>query len=192
MPPPVITITRQYAAGGSDVARLVAAALDWTVIDNEFVDEVALRAGLAPEEVAERDERAPGLLERLASTLRSGCRPKGRRSSSWRRRAGENGAEGRGPVGGVDGGSGAGMLARSGAGARAAAGGDPVRPVWRRDLRAGGDQRRLRLADAGHRSLAHRARSGLGRTDPRHSRRDGRASRGNRVGGRRHHSARRS
>src|SRR5437667_1358151 len=69
MPPPVITITRQYAAGGSDVARLVAAALDWTVIDNEFVDEVARRAGLAPEEVAERDERAPGLLERLARTL---------------------------------------------------------------------------------------------------------------------------
>src|SRR5438876_4798665 len=72
MPPPVITITRQYAAGGSDVARLVAAALDWTVIDNEFVDEVARRAGLAPEEVAQRDERAPGLLERLARTLAVG------------------------------------------------------------------------------------------------------------------------
>src|SRR5436309_227589 len=72
MPPPVITVTRQYAAGGSDVARLVAAALDWTVIDNEFVDEVARRAGLAPEEVAERDERAPGLLERLARTLAVG------------------------------------------------------------------------------------------------------------------------
>src|SRR5438034_11117004 len=72
MPPPVITIARQYAAGGSDVARLVAAALDWTVIDNEFVDEVARRAGLAPEEVAERDERAPGLLERLARTLAVG------------------------------------------------------------------------------------------------------------------------
>src|SRR5438445_564085 len=69
MPAPVITVTRQYAAGGSDVARHVAAALDWTVIDNEFVDEVARRAGLAPEEVAERDERAPGLLERLARTL---------------------------------------------------------------------------------------------------------------------------
>src|SRR6266581_1666049 len=53
MPPPVITITRQYAAGGSDVARLVAAALDWTVIDNEFVDEVARRAGLAPDVIAE-------------------------------------------------------------------------------------------------------------------------------------------
>src|SRR5437899_2017403 len=65
-------VTTPRAAGGSDVARLVAAALDWTVIDNEFVDEVARRAGLAPEEVAERDERAPGLLERLARTLAVG------------------------------------------------------------------------------------------------------------------------
>ena len=72
MPAPVITVTRQYAAGGSDVARLAAAALDWTVIDNEFVDEVARRAGLPADEVAERDERAPGLLERLARTLAVG------------------------------------------------------------------------------------------------------------------------
>jgi len=69
MAPPVITITRQYASGGSDVARLVAAQLGWTVIDNEFVDEVARRAGLPAEEVAQREERAPGLLERLARTL---------------------------------------------------------------------------------------------------------------------------
>src|SRR5213595_4313428 len=69
MAPPVITITRQYASGGSDVARLVAVALDWTVIDNEFVDQVAQRAGLPAAEVAQLEERAPGLLERLARTL---------------------------------------------------------------------------------------------------------------------------
>src|SRR5256886_8540048 len=69
MAPPVITITRQYASGGAAVARQVAAALAWTVIDNEFVDEVARRAGLAPATVAEHEERAPGLLERLARTL---------------------------------------------------------------------------------------------------------------------------
>jgi len=67
--PPLITITRQYASGGSDVAQLVAKALGWTVIDNEFVDEVARRAGLPRAEVAQREERAPGLLERLARTL---------------------------------------------------------------------------------------------------------------------------
>lgn len=69
MAPPVITVTRQYASGGSDVARLVAAQLAWEVIDNEFVDAVARRAGLPPDEVAQREERAPGLLERLARTL---------------------------------------------------------------------------------------------------------------------------
>jgi cytidylate kinase len=67
--PPLITVTRQYASGGSDIARLVAKALGWTLIDNEFVDQVARLAGLPPEEVAQREERAPGLLERLARTL---------------------------------------------------------------------------------------------------------------------------
>jgi len=69
MAAPVITITRQYASGGSEVARLVAGALGWTVIDNEFVDQVAERAGLPVAEVAQLEERAPGLLERLARTL---------------------------------------------------------------------------------------------------------------------------
>ena len=69
MAPPVITITRQYGSGGSDIAQLVARALGWTVIDNQFVDEVARRAGLPSDEVAQREERAPGLLERLARTL---------------------------------------------------------------------------------------------------------------------------
>ncbi len=69
MPAPVITVTRQYASGGSEIARLVAADLGWTLIDNEFVDEVARRAGLRPDEVAQREERTPGLLERLARTL---------------------------------------------------------------------------------------------------------------------------
>jgi CMP/dCMP kinase len=69
MPPPIITITRQYGSGGSAVAKRAADALGWTVIDNEFVDEVARRAGLPSEEVARHDERAPGLLERLARTL---------------------------------------------------------------------------------------------------------------------------
>jgi cytidylate kinase len=67
--PPLITVTRQYASGGSDVARLVAKALGWTLIDNEFVDQVARLAGLPPAEVAQLEERAPGLLERLARTL---------------------------------------------------------------------------------------------------------------------------
>ena len=65
----VITITRQYGAGGSPVAQRVAEGLGWTVIDNEFVGEVAKRAGLPAETVAAREERGPSLLERLSRTL---------------------------------------------------------------------------------------------------------------------------
>ncbi|HEY3279662.1 MAG TPA: cytidylate kinase-like family protein [Gemmatimonadales bacterium] len=67
--PPLVTITRQYGSGGSDIARLVAKALGWTLIDNEFVERVARRAGLPREEVAQLEERAPGLLERMARAL---------------------------------------------------------------------------------------------------------------------------
>lgn len=65
----IITISRQYGAGGSDVARRVSDALGWRVVDNELIDRVALRAGLPPEEVARREERAPGFLERLTRAL---------------------------------------------------------------------------------------------------------------------------
>ena len=67
--PPLVTITRQYASGGSEIARRAAERLGWMLIDNEFVDQVARLAGLPPDEVARREERAPGLLERLARTL---------------------------------------------------------------------------------------------------------------------------
>ena len=40
---PLVTITRQYASGGSEIARLVAERLPgWTLIDNEFVEQVAI------------------------------------------------------------------------------------------------------------------------------------------------------
>lgn len=65
----VVTITRQFGAGGSRVAGLVAHALGWTVIDNEFVSHVAERAGLPAEEVAAREERAPSLAQRLVRAL---------------------------------------------------------------------------------------------------------------------------
>lgn len=62
----LITLSRQYASGGSEVARLVAEALGWTVVDDDFVREVAQRAGLPLEEVALLEERAPTFLERFA------------------------------------------------------------------------------------------------------------------------------
>jgi len=69
MAAPLVTVTRQFASGGSDIAALAASQLGWTLIDNQFVEQVARRAGLPADEVAQREERAPGLLERLARTL---------------------------------------------------------------------------------------------------------------------------
>ncbi|HEU5171122.1 MAG TPA: cytidylate kinase-like family protein [Gemmatimonadales bacterium] len=65
----LITISREYGAGGAEVGRRVAAALGWRFVDNELVDRVAARAGLSPEEVAEREERTPTFIERLARVL---------------------------------------------------------------------------------------------------------------------------
>ena len=65
----IITVSRQIGAGGAEVARQVADALGWRVVDNEIVAEIAERAGLSPAEVVEREERAPGFLERLVRLL---------------------------------------------------------------------------------------------------------------------------
>ncbi len=62
----LITISRQFAAGGSQVASRVAEALGWRLVDDELVDRVAERAGVSREEVAALEERAPTFIERLA------------------------------------------------------------------------------------------------------------------------------
>lgn len=65
----IITVSRQMGAGGGEVARRVAEALGWRVVDNELVDQIATRAGLTPAEVRDREETAPGFLERLIRML---------------------------------------------------------------------------------------------------------------------------
>lgn len=66
---PTITISRQYASGGSEIAALVARQLGWELIDNEFIDRVAQLAGLPREEVERREERVPSFVERLARAM---------------------------------------------------------------------------------------------------------------------------
>ncbi len=65
----VVTITRQFGAGGSEVGGRVAARLGWTVIDNEFVSAVAAQAGLPAEAVAAHEERVPPLIVRMGRAL---------------------------------------------------------------------------------------------------------------------------
>ena len=71
---PVITVSREYASGGSEIARRVATRLGWELVDNEFVERVARLAGLPREEVAQHEERVTTFMERLAGTL-SGTAP---------------------------------------------------------------------------------------------------------------------
>jgi cytidylate kinase len=65
----LITISRMYGSGGSEVAERVARALGWQLLDNAFVDAVAARLGISPAEVQAREERVPTLVQRLANTL---------------------------------------------------------------------------------------------------------------------------
>lgn len=65
----IVTVSRQLGAGGSEIASRVAAALGFRLVDNELIDRVALQAGLSRTYVANREERAPGFLERLVRAL---------------------------------------------------------------------------------------------------------------------------
>lgn len=67
----IITISRQFGAGGSEVAERVSTALGWHLVDNDLVEKVAARTGMSPEEVAQKEERAPSFIERLTRTLAS-------------------------------------------------------------------------------------------------------------------------
>lgn len=69
---PIVTVSRQYGSGGSEVAERVAHALGWQLYDNAVVDQVAARLHMTPAEVSAREERVPSLVERMASAMALG------------------------------------------------------------------------------------------------------------------------
>lgn len=69
----IITVSRMYGSGGSEVAERIAHELGWQLLDNAFVDEVATRLGTPAAEVEAREERVPSLAQRLAATLALGA-----------------------------------------------------------------------------------------------------------------------
>lgn len=68
----IVTVSRLYGSGGSEVAARVAQSLGWSLLDNAVVDAVAARLGVTRDEVAARDERMPSLVERLVETMALG------------------------------------------------------------------------------------------------------------------------
>ncbi|HEV2036283.1 MAG TPA: cytidylate kinase-like family protein [Candidatus Dormibacteraeota bacterium] len=68
---PVITIGRQFGAGGSTVGEMLARRLKADLLEAQLIDEVARRLELPKEEVEAADEQPGSLLSRLLIALGS-------------------------------------------------------------------------------------------------------------------------
>jgi cytidylate kinase len=68
---PVITVGRQFGAGGATVGRMLAQRLHADFLDSNIIDEVARRLQLPKEEVEAEDEHPGSLLARLLVALGS-------------------------------------------------------------------------------------------------------------------------
>lgn len=67
---PIVTVSRQYASGGGEIAQLVAEQLDADLLDRRLIQEVAQRLGLPEDVVSEHDERGETIIARLVNALR--------------------------------------------------------------------------------------------------------------------------
>ena len=65
----LITISREFGAGGSDLARELGARLQWRVLDHDIVHRVAERLRFEDGTVEPFDEHPPSLLARIATVL---------------------------------------------------------------------------------------------------------------------------
>jgi cytidylate kinase len=65
----IVTISREFGAGGSDVARMLGERLGWKVVDRSLIQEVARRLGASEEEIDALDEHVGGILERLGAVF---------------------------------------------------------------------------------------------------------------------------
>jgi CMP/dCMP kinase len=63
----LITISREFGAGGSELGVLLGESLGWPVLDHELVGKLAARLSCEEGEVVAMAEHAPSFLERLAA-----------------------------------------------------------------------------------------------------------------------------
>lgn len=68
-PVDIVTVSREYGAGGSEFAALLGARLGWYVFDQDLIGRVAERLHLKAGIVQQRDEQPPGWFARIAATL---------------------------------------------------------------------------------------------------------------------------
>ncbi|MDB4873874.1 MAG: Cytidylate kinaselike family [Gemmatimonadetes bacterium] len=65
----LITVSREFGAGGSELAGDLASRLGWPVLDHDIVHRVAERLRLDDGTVEAFDEHTPSLLARIATVL---------------------------------------------------------------------------------------------------------------------------
>ncbi|TAM55622.1 MAG: cytidylate kinase-like family protein [Chloroflexota bacterium] len=66
---PVITLSRQFGAGGAAIGRSLADRLGAEYLDREVLARVAARSGIPEDEAEGYDERLPSLWQRLTAAL---------------------------------------------------------------------------------------------------------------------------
>jgi len=65
----LITIAREFGAGGSALAEALGARLGWRVLDRDLPERVAARLRLEPSVVEQMDEHPPNWLSRVAAAM---------------------------------------------------------------------------------------------------------------------------
>ncbi len=65
----LITVSREFGAGGSDLASALGSRLKWPVLDHDIVHRVAERLRLDDGTVEPFDEHPPSLVARIATVL---------------------------------------------------------------------------------------------------------------------------
>jgi cytidylate kinase len=71
----VITVSRQWGSGGTNIAKLVAKELGFSLFDREIIDHVAKLSGAQPEQIASYDEVRPNVISSLVLQMLEGSRP---------------------------------------------------------------------------------------------------------------------
>jgi cytidylate kinase len=67
----VITISRQFGSGGSEIGRLVAGETGLLYVDHEIIGEVARRLGITTEQAVRQDEQTVGAVRHVLEALQS-------------------------------------------------------------------------------------------------------------------------
>ena len=65
----IITLSREYGAGGSELGVLLGKELGWPVLDRDLAHRLAERLRCASDDVLANEERAPSFLERIAAAF---------------------------------------------------------------------------------------------------------------------------